>query len=139
MFLDTSAIIEYFLEGPAYERIAASQSNSGTQFFVSPTVIFEATTVLAGRRQIAVDEAANLIMEFLAELHVDVIPANRETTFAALEAFSCYGKGRHPLASISATAFPMQGPRHPGRPSSMWAQILAAPTSPDRICKTRQE
>jgi ribonuclease VapC len=96
MFLDTSAIIEYFLEGPEYERIAASQSNSGTQFFVSPTVIFEATTVLAGRRQIAVDEAANLIMEFLAELHVDVIPANRETAFAALEAFSRYGKGRHP-------------------------------------------
>ncbi len=114
MFLDTSAIIEYFLEGPEYERIAASLSNSGTQFFVSPTVIFEATNVLAGRRQIAVDEATNLIMEFLTELNAEVIPATRDTAFAALDAFSRYGKGRHPARLNFGDCFSYAGAKASG-------------------------
>ncbi|MBA4797343.1 MAG: type II toxin-antitoxin system VapC family toxin [Rhizobiales bacterium] len=114
MFLDTSAIIEYFLEGPEYERIAACLSNSGTQFFVSPTVIFEATTVLAGRRQIDVDDATNLIVDFLTELNAEVIPANRDTAFAALDAFSRYGKGRHPARLNFGDCFSYAGAKASG-------------------------
>lgn len=96
MFLETSAIIEYFLEGPDYDRVAAVLANPQARYSVSPTVIFEATTVLAGKRQITVEEASTIVLEFLAELNAEILPATRETAIVALEAFSRYGKGRHP-------------------------------------------
>jgi ribonuclease VapC len=114
MFLDTSAIIEYFLEGPEYVRIATALANPDTRFFVSPTVIFEATTVLAGKRQINVIDATRLIDSFLTELNAEILPATRDTALAALDAFSRYGKGRHPARLNFGDCFSYAGAKASG-------------------------
>jgi ribonuclease VapC len=116
MFLDTSAIIEYFLEGPEYDRIAGALENPSARFFVSPTVIFEATSVMAGKRQIEVDQATKLVFEFLAELNAEILPANRDTALAALDAFSRYGKGRHPARLNFGDCFSYAGAKASGAP-----------------------
>ena len=114
MFLDTSAIIEYFLHGPEYERIELALANSKTNFYVSPSVVFEATTVLAGKRQIGVDDATKLVLDFLAELNAEVLPATRDTALAALDAFSRYGKGRHPARLNFGDCFSYAGAKASG-------------------------
>ncbi|MBP2547367.1 ribonuclease VapC [Neorhizobium galegae] len=114
MFLDTSAIIEYFLDGPEYDRIAAALAKSESGFYVSPTVIFEATTVLAGKRQIAVDDATRLIANFLDELNAEILPITGETARSALEAFSRYGKGRHPARLNFGDCFSYAGAKASG-------------------------
>lgn len=114
MFLDTSAIIQYFIEGPDYERISAALADPASRFFVSPTVIFEATVVLAGKRQISVDDATKIITDFLAELNADILPATCETALTALDAFSRYGKGRHPARLNFGDCFSYAGARASG-------------------------
>jgi ribonuclease VapC len=114
MFLDTSAIIEYFLEGPEYERIANALATSTMPFFTSPTVLFEATSVLAGKREIGVNEATALIEAFLAELNAEILPATRETAIAALDAFSRFGKGRHPARLNFGDCFSYAGAKAAG-------------------------
>lgn len=111
MFLETSAIIEYFIKGPEYNRIASALDSPDTRFYVSPSVIFEATTVLAGKRRIEVREATSLINRFLGELEAEVIPATRETASIALDAFARYGKGRHPAKLNFGDCFSYAGAR----------------------------
>lgn len=114
MFLDTSAIIEFFLEGPEYKRIATALADPETPFFVSPSVIFEATTVLASKRQIGVEEATKIVLEFLTELNAEILPATRDTALAALDAFSRYGKGRHPARLNFGDCFSYAGAKTSG-------------------------
>ncbi len=114
MFLDTSAIVEYFLEGAEYERIAGVLADPKSSFFVSPTVVFEATVVLAGKRHIGVDETAQIITDFLAELNAEILPVTSETAMAALDAFSRYGKGRHPARLNFGDCFSYAGAKAAG-------------------------
>lgn len=111
MFLDTSAIIEYFINGPDFSRISSVLASTNTQFFVSPSVIFEATTVLSSKRKIDVHIAASILDDFLAELQAEVVPATRETASVALDAFSRYGKGRHPARLNFGDCFSYAGAR----------------------------
>jgi ribonuclease VapC len=52
--------------------------------------------VISSRTAKTVEEAFDFVEEFLAELNVEILPATRNTALAALDAFSRYGKGRHP-------------------------------------------
>ena len=74
MFLDTSAIVEYFITGPDYGRIVSSLTEPETAFSTFPTVIFEATIVLASRRNIRVEEAGKILEAFLQDLEVMSFP-----------------------------------------------------------------
>ncbi|RWX75861.1 type II toxin-antitoxin system VapC family toxin [Neorhizobium lilium] len=116
MFLDTSAIVEYFIVGPDYDRISRALSSGGIQFYTSPTVMFEAACVLASRRQIEVSEAVSLLEDFLSELRAEVLPATRETGLAAIDAFARYGKGRHPAKLNFGDCFSYAGARAAGSP-----------------------
>jgi ribonuclease VapC len=116
MFLDTSAIIEYFIGGPDFSRISAALSSSAMRFYTSPTVIFEATSVLAGKRKIAVSEASRILDGFFSALDVEVVPATRETASAALDAFARYGKGRHPARLNFGDCFSYAGAKAAGVP-----------------------
>ena len=116
MFLDTSAIVECFITGPAYERIAAALSVPERPFYTSPTVMFEAACVLASRRRISVQEAVTLLDGFLFELQAEVLPATRETGLAAIDAFARYGKGRHPAKLNFGDCFSYAGAKQAGVP-----------------------
>ena len=114
MFLDTSAIVEYFIAGPQYDRIAQALSRTDARFYVSPTVILEAATVLSSRQQIKVHEATELLDGFLAELQAEVLPSTRETAMTALDAFARYGKGRHPAKLNFGDCFSYAGAKAAG-------------------------
>jgi ribonuclease VapC len=111
MFLDTSAIIEYFVIGPSYDRISKALASTETRFCTSPTVMFEAVCVLSSRRQIAVSEALGLLDGFLSELNAEILPATRETGLAAIDAFARFGKGRHPAKLNFGDCFAYAGAR----------------------------
>ncbi len=114
MFLETSAIVEYFIVGPEYERITQALSSANTRFYVSPTVIFEATTVLANKRRIDIYEAQTLVNEFLTELDAEILPATAVTAMNAIDAFARYGKGRHPAKLNFGDCFSYAGARAAG-------------------------
>jgi len=114
MFLETSAIVEYFIIGPEYARITEALASAQTRFYVSPTVIFETTTVLASKRRIEIHEAAELLHEFLAELDAEIIPITEETASPAINAFARYGKGRHPAKLNFGDCFSYAGAQAAG-------------------------
>ena len=116
MFLDTSAIIEYFVIGPSYDRIVGALASAETRFCTSPTVMFEAACVLSSRRQIAVSEAVDLLDGFLSELNAEILPATRDTASAAIDAFARFGKGRHPAKLNFGDCFAYAGARSAGMP-----------------------
>lgn len=116
MFLDTSAIVEYFITGPEFERIAAALSSSNTRFCLLPSVVFEAATVLASKREIEIAESTRLLDEFLRELDAEVLPATWETAIGALDAFARYGKGRHPAKLNFGDCFSYAGAKSAGVP-----------------------
>jgi ribonuclease VapC len=116
MFLETSALVEYFIGGPDYERVARVLDRRETPFCTSPTVLFEAATVLAGKRSIPVPDAAALVHDLLAELNAEVLSATRDTASIAIDAFARYGKGRHPAKLNFGDCFSYAGARQSGLP-----------------------
>lgn len=114
MFLETSAIVEYFIVGPEYDRVAQALASIQTKFYVSPTNIFEAATVLASKRRVEVHEATALVDEFLIELNAEIIPVTREIAMVALDAFARYGKGRHPAKLNFGDCFSYAGAKAAG-------------------------
>jgi ribonuclease VapC len=116
MFLDSSAIVEYFITGPEFDRIASAFSTANTRFCTSGMVMFETTTVLASRRQIEVSEAYVLLNDLLLELRAEIMPITDETASAAIDAFSRYGKGRHPAKLNFGDCFSYAGAKFAGVP-----------------------
>lgn len=49
--------------------------------------------VLSSKRR---RDARPLLNEFLRETEIEIVPFSREHTDAAIDAFRCYEKGRHP-------------------------------------------
>lgn len=96
MFIDSSALVEILTDAPQRQQLLDRMASSATRFSTSPTVIYEATVVISSRIHKTVEVSLELVQEFLAELNAEILPATRETAIGALEAFSRYGKGRHP-------------------------------------------
>lgn len=70
--------------------------------------------VISSRTAKTVEEAFDFVMEFLTELNADIIPATRDTAFAALNAVSRYGKGRHPARLNFGDCFSYAGAKASG-------------------------
>ena len=114
MFIDSSALVEILTDAPGRGDLLDRIENSPTSFSTSATVIYETTVVISSRTAKTVEEAFDFVMEFLAELNAEVIPATRDTAFAALEAFSRYGKGRHPARLNFGDCFSYAGAKASG-------------------------
>jgi len=96
MFIDTSAIIEALIAGPLAENLVDRLKNTATHRSTLPTVIYEATVVLANKRNVAIAEAEEVVRDFMNDFNVAVIPITDQTASLAIDAFARYGKGRHP-------------------------------------------
>jgi ribonuclease VapC len=96
MFIDTSAIIETLISGPQAANLVAKLRNTTTPRTTIPTVIYEATVVLANKRNVAVVEAEEVVRDFLSDFNISVVPISDQTASHAIDAFARYGKGRHP-------------------------------------------
>lgn len=111
MFLDTSAVVEALIAGPEAGQIAVRlKSNSGS-LVTFPTVIYEASAVIASKQRISVRDAEAVVREFMEEFGVSVSSITNETASIALDAFARYGKGRHPAKLNFGDCFSYAGAR----------------------------
>jgi ribonuclease VapC len=114
MFIDSSALVEILTDAPRCTDLLARIETSPTPFSTSATVIYETTVVIASRTSKSVEDTQNLVLAFLAELNAEILPATRETAIAALDAFSRFGKGRHPARLNFGDCFSYAGAKAAG-------------------------
>ncbi|MGF9562396.1 type II toxin-antitoxin system VapC family toxin [Neorhizobium sp. JUb45] len=116
MVVDTSAIIETLIAGPEAGKIAAQLENATPPRVTLPTVIYEATVVLASKRNIAVVDAEQIIRDFLNDFDISIVPITDRIASLAIDAFARYGKGRHPAKLNFGDCFSYAGARAAGLP-----------------------
>ena len=97
MFLETSAIVEFIAEGPEAASVAERIERAATPFLYSPTVSFEAISVLASRLRLSIFDARSLVHGFVQPLDAKQMTITPEVGELAIAAMAQYGKGRgHP-------------------------------------------
>ena len=94
MIIDTSAVIAVIGKGPGHEQIIHRLAGSSYKGMGAPTRLETGIVLLArfGPR------GKTALARFLQENRVDVVPFGDAHVDAALDAFSQFGKGRHPAA-----------------------------------------
>lgn len=94
MIIDTSAVIAVIGKEPGHEQIIHRLAGSSQTRIGAPTRLETGMVLLArfGPR------GKTALARFLQENRVDVLPFDDVHVDAALDAFSRFGKGRHPAA-----------------------------------------
>jgi ribonuclease VapC len=89
--VDTSAIMAIDLREPNYQLISARML-SRAQRFVPATAVVEATMVLSRTH----DDPKAALDRYISGLGLTVVAIDQAIVVAAQDAFSRFGKGRHP-------------------------------------------
>jgi ribonuclease VapC len=116
MFVDTSAIVEILLSHPRSRDLILRLEGSTGPRSTGPTVVYEATVVVAGKQMLSLDEAERLVRSLLKMLNITVMGATDETASAAIDAFARFGKGRHPARLNFGDCFAYAGAKASGLP-----------------------
>jgi len=90
MILDSSAIIAVVLREPGFEKIANEIADAGSLGIGGPTLA-ETAIVLENR----MSDGRSVLIQFLHEWHVQIIPFGESHWQEAASAYSRFGKGRH--------------------------------------------
>ncbi len=91
MFVDASAIIA---DEPDRLSLSARLAQA-SEIFVSPIVVYEATTGLSRRRACSIEDAENLISAFMEDVGAGVIEISAGIARGAARAFGRFGRGKH--------------------------------------------
>jgi ribonuclease VapC len=94
MIIDTSAVIAVIGREPGYEPIIHQLARSASTMIGAPTCL-EAGMVLTARFG---PRGKTVLARFLQENGIGTLPFAQPHTDVALDAFSRFGKGRHPAA-----------------------------------------
>lgn len=94
MIVDTSAIVAIVLREDGYEKILLAFEGTGPAGIGAPSVV-EAGMVLAARKGPA---GRGALGRFVSEARLTVLPFTADHGSVAINAFSRFGKGRHPAA-----------------------------------------
>lgn len=97
MIVDASALVSILLEEDDAEQLNLRLEAADVRF-THPVSVYETVTALMRSTGRAVDAAESVVVRFLAQAEIGLIPIGRAETNAALDAFARYGKGRHPAA-----------------------------------------
>lgn len=97
MIVDASALVSILLEEDDAEELNLRLEAADVRF-THPVSVYETVTALMRTTGRAVDAAESVVVRFLAQAEIVLIPIGRAETNAALDAFARYGKGRHPAA-----------------------------------------
>jgi ribonuclease VapC len=92
MIIDTSAILAILQQESGYERLRRRLAETAQTRIGAPTCM-EAGIVLVARYGA---RGRTLLARFLQENHIETVPFTERHTEIAIDAFSRYGKGRHP-------------------------------------------
>jgi ribonuclease VapC len=96
MFVDASAIAAILLEEADAAMLADRLENARSDGCVtSPLGVFEATLAIARNHKGDVARARAVVLAFLQDAGVRVVPINEETAGRAIDAHERFGKGRH--------------------------------------------
>ena len=92
MIVDSSALVAIVLKEPGWEDLLARIGEASSVAIGAPTLA-ETGAVLTARLG---TQAPRLLRTLIDEADIDVVPFVEEHARAAMDAFSRYGKGRHP-------------------------------------------
>ena len=96
MFVDASAIVAVLTGEPDADALADTLDAARAPI-TSAVAVFEATLGVCRKRHASVAEAQTDVEEFLTMAGVRTVSITAREAYAALDAFSRYGKGRgHP-------------------------------------------
>lgn len=94
VMLDSSAVIAILKEEPGHQRLHSRLEGADVLAIGAPT-LFETAMVAIGRFG---GEGEALVEQFLEDWRVDVLSFGEDHWRVADEAFTRYGKGRHPAS-----------------------------------------
>ena len=94
MILDSSAILAILLGEPQAVHLMQRMQRAPLLAIAAPTLL--ETAMVISRR--VTGDSRQILNDFVREFEVEVIPFTREHYDAAIDAFSRFGKGRHPAA-----------------------------------------
>jgi ribonuclease VapC len=94
MFVDASAIIAIIADEPDRLSLSARLAQA-SEIFVSPIVVYEATTGLSRRRACSIEDAEYLVSAFVEEVSAGMIEISAEIAREAARAFGRFGRGKH--------------------------------------------
>lgn len=94
MIIDSSAILAIFFREPGAEEILSTILDADFAGIGSPTAA-ETGLVLTARLQ---KNAAGSLLRFFEETGIEIVPFSDLHWQRAIDAFSRFGKGRHPAA-----------------------------------------
>jgi ribonuclease VapC len=96
MFVDASAIVAILTREPEADTLADLLEAERAPI-TSPIAVFEAVLGICRKRHTSVQEAEEIVGEFLEVAAIELIPITAKELDTALSAFSRYGNGRgHP-------------------------------------------
>ena len=94
LFLDASAIVAMIVKEPearTFDEIV--ECNPGR--ISSPVAIWEAVRAVARARGVDLNEAHMLVMDFVRDIALTIVPIDANTGEMAIDAHRNYGKGVH--------------------------------------------
>ncbi len=97
MFIDASALTAMLVDERDARELLARMQNYPRRV-TSPLAVSETVVAVACILGLEVDAAEAAVEDFLALTGVGVEPVPAEVRRLALDAFACFGKGRHPAA-----------------------------------------
>lgn len=100
MFVDASAIVAILTREPDAGMLA-DLLESAPSPITSPIAVFEAVVGICRKRSASVEEAEQVVREFIASAGIEVVPITMKEAETALAAFARYGKGRGNPAQLN--------------------------------------
>jgi ribonuclease VapC len=94
MFVDASAIIAIIADESDRLSLSARLARA-PEIYVSPVVVYEATTGLAHQRACSIEDAEKLVDLFVDEIRAGVIDVTVKIARDAARAFARFGRGKH--------------------------------------------
>ena len=94
MFVDASAIIAIIADEPDRLSLSARLAQAPA-IYVSPIVVYEATTGLARQRACSIEDAEKLVSLFVDEVRAGMIDISAGIAREAARAFGRFGRGKH--------------------------------------------
>lgn len=95
VFLDSSVLVASIAKEPDWRDVAAAME-AAARCFTSPLAIVETAMGITSLMRVDPDVASRVVNDLLATHRVEVLPIDTAIALRALEAFSRYGKDRHP-------------------------------------------